>query len=187
MSAPITPQRVAEAFCKGMDRIDEIRAAANRQIEDIQKTQEARYNWLRENGFPIEFLTQVYVRDRERKRLLTFEVEKVIDPLQSEREASMSAILQANKLKSTKTGFGTVFKDLKESVIVEDWDALLDYIIAEKRWNLLNKAVSKTVVLENMGELVEDKATGDKHREDGTEIPPGVKYNAFRTVKVRKS
>jgi hypothetical protein len=183
----VTPQRVAEAFCKGMDQIDEIRAAANAQIEAVQAIQEDRYNWLRENGFPVEFLSQIYVRDRERKRLLNHEIEKIIDPLQSEREASLCAILQTNKLKSVKTSFGTVFKDLKESVTVEDKDTFIEFIKETGNFNLATISAAKAVILEKMGELEEDKETGDKHRPNGEAIPPGVKYNAFRTVKVRKS
>jgi hypothetical protein len=184
----VTPQRVAEAFCKGMDQIDEIRAAANAQIEAVQAIQENRYNWLRENGFPIEFLIRIYIHDRDRKTLLNYEIKKIIDPFQAERESCMSSILQAHKRsKSHKTTDGIVFKDLKESVTVEDWDALLDYVRKNDKWNLLEKGVSKTLVLDEMGELEEDKETGDKHRPNGEAIPPGVKYNAFRTVKVRKS
>lgn len=225
MSTTITPQRVAEAFCKTLDEIDGLRAELEEKIKPMLEKQEARYNWLRENGFPMEFLVQIFVRDRERKRLLTYEIEKIIDPLQSEREQHMTAVLQAHSSgQFNAIGWGTAYPDLKEQVSVENWDAFIEgailtpvvsvlsktlsaaqaegYEVSDEELaevikdalplNLLNKAVSKSAVLDRMGEMediLDDKGkkTGEKQRPFGDKIPPGVKYNAFRTVKVRKT
>jgi len=71
-------------------------------------------------------------------------------------------------------GIGSCYTERVESVRVSDWDALLEYAKENDRYDLIKKGVSKTVVLECMG---------DKRNQD---LPPGVDYTAFVEVKVRR-
>lgn len=70
------------------------------------------------------------------------------------------------------TGVGTVFKIKKTSVKVAEWDATLDWIKSNDRWDVLNHAVNKTAVVQ--------------HIEDTGKPPPGIDYTTFFEVGMQK-
>lgn len=71
-------------------------------------------------------------------------------------EAFFLDILQGSGLNSMSTDSATIYRGMHTSVTVADWDTTLPYIIESEKWELLNKAVSKTIVQEmaDEGELV---------------------------------
>ena len=70
---------------------------------------------------------------------------------------------------------GTCFTKRTESVKVDDWDAVLEYAMTNDRLDILTKGVSKTAVLEIMGD------------ERDKPLPPGVSYVSFADINIRKS
>ena len=76
----------------------------------------------------------------------------------------------AQQWKSASTGHQT-FWTTKDSVTVDDWDTVLAYIKANNAYELLNHAVSKTVVKE----MIEAQTP-----------PPGVKYVSFKDLAWRR-
>lgn len=74
---------------------------------------------------------------------------------------------------SVRTAYGTAYKSTKKQASVADWDALLNYIRTEEAWELLTRAVSKTVVEQFV-------AAND-------DLPPGVNWRSEVTIGVRRS
>lgn len=102
-----------------------------------------------------------------------------LEQLQQKREQWLDQQLRGMEARGVKPSlrcdFGTVFYTKKESVRSADWETTLGYIIENQRWDLLTKALNKTVALEIMGEP-----------RDITKLP-GVNYTSFREVSVRRS
>lgn len=106
-------------------------------------------------------------------------------------EKEVGKLLNAQKLKSTRTDSGTAYKDKKEYVGVEDWEDFLDFfckslvkdigwaegvadLIKEKAdWTFFRKGVSKTTVLNYM-------------KEHKNQPPPGLKYESVNTINFRR-
>ena len=63
---------------------------------------------------------------------------------------------------SARTKFGTAYKSVKKTASVGDWDSLLDYVRENEAWELLTRAVNKTVVEQFV-------AAND-------DLPPGVNW-----------
>ncbi len=74
---------------------------------------------------------------------------------------------------SAKTDAGTAFKDLKESFTVEDREAFFAWVLETDNWEFLQSKVNATNAREYM-------------KETNGLLPPGVKYNGFTVVKIRK-
>jgi hypothetical protein len=132
-----------------------------------------------------------------------------IEKFQTKREEWLQNYLDKNHLKNVATTFGTAYPALKESVTVADWDRVVEEVIVEPvyeafrtlkegpatneqvkelirsalKMNFLNRAVNKTAVLEEMGDL-EDTEEGKRRKEAPM---AGVSYSAQRCVQIRKS
>jgi len=81
--------------------------------------------------------------------------------------------LQQNKIQSIKTKDATLYISTTHSVGVEDWSKVLGFIKENDRYDMLEKRISKTAVME----YVEEKGV----------LPKGVKYSAIQSLNVRKS
>lgn len=73
---------------------------------------------------------------------------------------------------AVNTKFGTAYKTTKKYASVADWDSLLNYIRGNEAWELLNRAVNKTVVEQFV-------AAND-------ELPPGVNWRQEVTLGFRR-
>lgn len=123
----------------------------------------------------LETVSDAYVKTREEISELNKQID-ALKALQIKREDFLSAELQRLGLQNIKTPHGvTVFKTVKESVSVADWDAVFCWIQENECYEYLTKGVSKAAVLEYMG----------ANRENPP--PPGVDFRCTRTVGVRKS
>lgn len=88
-------------------------------------------------------------------------------------EAWLQNQLQTQGLKNFKGASGTAFLKEVTSATVQDWDATLEFIRTNERWELLERRVSKTVV--------------EDYAESTGEIPPGVELKREIVVQVRRS
>lgn len=88
-------------------------------------------------------------------------------------EAWLQNQLQTQGLKNFKGASGTAFLKEVTSATVQDWDATLEFIKTNERWELLERRVSKTVV--------------EDYAESTGEIPPGVELKREIVVQVRRS
>ena len=79
---------------------------------------------------------------------------------------------KANEQSVKIDGVGMTFFTTQDSVRVGDWDTILAYIIENKAYELLNHAVSKTVVKEMI--------------EANSVTPPGVTYEARKVLAWRR-
>jgi hypothetical protein len=94
---------------------------------------------------------------------------------QKAREKFLRSKMEELGVTSLKVaGIGTCFTKTKEAVTVKDWDALLQYVKIHDRYDLIKKGVSKTVVLEMMGEKRDQP------------LPPGVEFLAFADINIRR-
>lgn len=88
-------------------------------------------------------------------------------------EAYLKLRLDAQQLTQFKCDSGTVFLTTTDYANVADWDATLEFIKENNRFDLLNKAVNKTAV---RSFIEESKA-----------VPPGVNYGTKIEVNIRKA
>lgn len=98
---------------------------------------------------------------------------KKLKELQDKRKLWMQSFLQKTGQLSSKTPFGTFSEKSKTTVTVQDWTAIREWIVDNKKWEFLNKVVNKTAVTEM---FAKEK-----------ELPPGVGLETFIEVSVIKS
>jgi hypothetical protein len=143
-----------------------------------------------------EIVIAAYVKARADIKFLEDQIEEIKET-QKKKEDWLLAQLVTLGAQNLKTGAGTVYQTVKESVTVADWDAVIDFVVAPlkemlecslgvgtvdmniikgaMRTEFLMKGVGKVAVLETMGEKRENPPI------------PGVNYIATKTVGVRKS
>ena len=67
---------------------------------------------------------------------------------------------------------GTAYRSTRVSASVADWDALLEHIKADNAWEMLERRVNKTAVLQ--------------YKEENEDLPPGVNWNETHGVNFRR-
>lgn len=121
---------------------------------------------------------KAYVDTRNEIERIMKEAEEKVKPLrefQEKREAYLATKMTEEGETSKKTQFGTCFFQRTESVRVADWDAVWAHMCKTGDFSMLQHAVTKTAVLEQMG--------GKRDQP----VPPGIEYTAIRKVMVRKA
>jgi len=68
--------------------------------------------------------------------------------------------------------FGTAYRSTRVSATVADWDSLLEHIKADEAWEMLERRVNKTAVLQ--------------YKEENEDLPPGVNWNETQVVNFRR-
>lgn len=116
----------------------------------------------------------IMLRDEIAKKKAAFDLDVAdMKAKQTKIEGILLHRFQESGEESARTKFGTAFKTTKKFASVADWDSLLDYIKKEDAWELLTRAVSKTVVEQFV-------AAND-------ELPPGVNWRTEVTLGIRRS
>ena len=96
------------------------------------------------------------------------EIKKTLDKL----EAWLMKKADEDGVTSFKTDHGTAFLSTTDFAGVEDWNAVLQFVLENGAWDMLQKSVSKVAV---RGYLEEHK-----------EVPPGIKYGTKLDINIRK-
>jgi hypothetical protein len=120
----------------------------------------------------VEKYVEIRDKQAELRKAQTAEMAKYNDAL-LKLEAWLMNSLNESGAESVRTVSGTVYKSIRTSAKVADWDALLEFITDNGAWNFLERRVSKTAVEEYM------------EGEGGT--PPGVSVVREATIGVRRS
>ena len=107
----------------------------------------------------INELTRKFIALRDKKDALKKRQVEEMRPfteMLNRLETLLLEYLDDQSLKSVATEHATVYKGVRTSVTVADWDAVLDYIKSEENWSLLEHRVSKSMVQDMLtnGEVV---------------------------------
>jgi len=131
----------------------------------------------------MEDLTKVYLKIREARKAKTAEYEKEDARLKEQLatlEAAMMAKLDADKVTSTKTEFGTVYKQVDIKPSASDWAAFYRWIAEDPdRFEFLQKRIT----IEPVKTYMEDH----KDEDDNPMLPPGVSVMRTYVVRVRQN
>lgn len=98
-----------------------------------------------------------------------------LEPLKNELslcEAFVADHMNQTKTDQVKVNGNLAFFKTGDSVSMSDFDAFINYVLANKATHLLNQAANKTAVKEFI--------------EVNNQPPPGVNYTTFRKVHFRK-
>ena len=118
----------------------------------------------------------LFIRLRAKKEALVERHKEELRPFTealAALETTLLGILDSAGLQNMKSDAGTAYKRIETSVTVDNWQATLDWIVANEAWEFLEARVNKT-------------ATKDLMEEKG-EPPPGVVVRQEARVGVRKA
>lgn len=122
-----------------------------------------------------EFMEKLVAGILERKaRLAEIEAEykSRVAPVKEEiekLEAALAKLMTDAGIKSAKTRYGTAYFSDVSSVKVVDWIAVLDFIVQNGAWDLLERRINKTAL-----------------KDSGVDVP-GVAVEFTRKVNVRRT
>lgn len=119
----------------------------------------------------MDQLVGAYVTQRDRLDALRAEQKEREAPVRSKMEhleAAMQKLLLDQGATNVKTPHGTAYLQKWTSAAVRDFDSVLAYVREHGRWDLLERRVNKTAVME-IGEV------------PGVEIQTGQKVNVRRS------
>jgi hypothetical protein len=123
----------------------------------------------------VDEVVAAYIKLRAKKDAMEAEVKaetkKIVEKM-DKFEGWLKQQADAQGVTSFKTKHGTAFLKTTDYANVENWDAALAFVLDNKAFDLLNKAVSKVAV---RGYIEANKA-----------VPPGVNYGTKIEVEVRK-
>jgi hypothetical protein len=126
---------------------------------------------------PLEKLTRIYIKMREKKAEVTHEMEDKIGKIDSDMKTVKSAILQHMKdigAESLKTSAGVVYRTVRTTYATSDWESMNKFILEHSVPELLEKRIHQT----NMKAFLE---------ENPELIPAGLNANSEYSVTIRRS
>ena len=118
---------------------------------------------------------RTYMKLRDQKAAIEGEAKDRVSGLKAKMEkleAFLKTQMDAQGLTSFKSDHGTAFLTTTDYANVADWDAVLDFIVENDAYDMLEKRVSKIAV---RGYIEQTKA-----------VPPGVNYGTKLEVNIRK-
>lgn len=126
----------------------------------------------------IDINTRVgqYVKLRDKIRELEKAHKEQLKPFNEALDVLSNILLtklNADNVESIRAENGTFFKTTKKSASLEDPDAFIKYVIANKLWDLMDRRANVKAV----EDFLETHKT----------LPPGVKYTTYEDVNVRRS
>lgn len=124
----------------------------------------------------FEKRTGQYVAVRDKIREISAKHEEELQPfvdLQNMLTAWLTENLDKVGAKSVKTTQGTVYQSTRYSASLTDPKAFMDYVIANNKFDLLDRKANSTAVRDFI--------------EQNKSEPPGVRLSALRTVGVRRA
>lgn len=125
---------------------------------------------------PVDKLTQVYLKIRDRKSERKAEWEKEDKELQAQLDEIETALLETCRkmgVESLRTTYGTVMRGVSTRYWTQDWSSMHEFIKENDALYLLEKRISQKA----MQEFLEENP--DKH-------PPGMSSNSEYKITVRR-
>lgn len=126
---------------------------------------------------PLEKLTRVYIKMRDKKSDITRQMEEQIAKIDSDMKTVKTAILDHMKAigaESLRTDAGTVYRTVRTTYSTTDWESMGKFILEHGVPELLEKRLHQT----NM------KAFLEEHPDV---LPPGLNANMEYSVTVKRS
>lgn len=123
----------------------------------------------------VEEVIATYMKLKGQKEAIEGEVKEKVAAIKQSMdkiEAWLKVQADAQGVTSFKTKAGTAFVTTTDYANVSDWDATLEFIKTNDRFEMLEKRVSKTAVREYIAEA--------------KEVPPGVTYGTKIEMNIRK-
>lgn len=124
----------------------------------------------------IEKIVNAYVQIRDQKKELADRHKEEIKPFNDKLKTLESVLLREldnSGGESVRCKSGTVYRIHRTSSKVENWDEVLQFILDNELYHILEKRVSKSAV--------------EEYVEANGEAPPGVAITTDATVGVRRS
>jgi hypothetical protein len=126
---------------------------------------------------PIEKLTRIYIKMREKKAELTQELDSKIAKLDEDMRTVKTAVLDHMKelgIESLRTDAGIVYRTVKTKYATSDWESMNKFILEHGVPELLVKAINQS----NMAAFLE---------EHPDLLPPGLNANSEYSVTIKRS
>lgn len=118
----------------------------------------------------MDKLIGLYVALRDRKKEIQDRHKVELEPIEAglmTLEAKLTAALDAAGVQKASGEHGTVFFSVTQKVAPEDWGTIMDYVVANKAYDVFERRLAKSAVLER----------GDV---------PGVHVTQYRNLNVRR-
>jgi hypothetical protein len=126
---------------------------------------------------PLEKLTRIYIKMRDKKAEVAHEMEERINKIEDDMRTVKSAILQHMKdsgVESLRTSAGIVYRTVRTTYSTSDWESMHKFILEHGAPDLLEKRIQQT----NMRAFLE---------ENPDLLPPGLNSNAEYSVTIRRN
>jgi hypothetical protein len=126
---------------------------------------------------PLEKLTRIYIKMRDKKAELEAELENQIGKLENDMGTVKTAILNHMKslgVESLRTDAGTVYRTVRTKYSTSDWESMGKFILEHGVPELLEKRIQQT----NMRVFLE---------ENPDLLPPGLNSNMEYSVTIKRS
>lgn len=126
---------------------------------------------------PLEKLTRIYIKMRDKKSEVTHEMEERINKIEEDMQTIKRAILQHMKetgVESLRTSAGIVYRTVRTTYSTSDWESMHKFIVEHGVPDLLEKRIQQT----NMRAFLE---------ENPDLLPPGLNSNAEYSVTIRRN
>jgi hypothetical protein len=126
---------------------------------------------------PLEKLTRIYIKMRDKKSELTQELDAKIAKVDEDMRTIKSAILDHMKeigAESLRTDAGLVYRTVKTKYATSDWESMNKFILEHGVPELLTKSINQA----NM------KAFLEEHPDL---LPPGLNANSEYSVTIKRS
>jgi hemerythrin-like domain-containing protein len=126
---------------------------------------------------PLEKLTRVYIKMRDKKAELTQQLEAEIVKVENGMKAVKTAILDHMKAigaESLRTEAGVVYRTVRTVYSTNDWESMNKFILEHGVPDLLEKRLHQT----NMKAFLE---------ENPDVLPPGLNANSEYSVTIKRS
>ncbi len=125
----------------------------------------------------IDSLIDKYVELRDRKKALEEGHKKELAPYKQaleKLEAHFQEHMQEQGLNSLKSSHGTVYQSEVSNAKVHDFEAALNYVLENERYDLLERRINKSALQSILEEGVSDEV-------------PGVELTRAKKINVRRS
>ena len=129
------------------------------------------------SSVPMEKLTRVYIKMRDRKEELARELEDKIGKLEADMKTVKTAILDHMKeigAESLRTEYGMVYRTVRTTYSTSDWESMGKFILEHGVPELLEKRLHQS----NTKEFLKDNPDL---------LPPGLNANMEYSVTIKRS
>lgn len=126
---------------------------------------------------PLEKLTRIYIKMRDKKAEVTHELEEKVSKIEQDMKTVKTAILSHMKeigAESLRTEAGTVYRTVRTTYATSDWESMHKFILEHGVPELLEKRIQQT----NMKAFLE---------ENPEMLPPGLNANSEYSVTIKRS